>query len=107
MSGPFIDAERKLFQSWMPERFKDVNCRTCHGVGVTEGNFRLPNPDLPIVAPGAAGFQELAKHEPEVLAFMQKTLVPETARLLGVPAFDMETHVGFSCYQCHVRGQGS
>jgi hypothetical protein len=106
MSGPFMDAERKLFQGWMPERFRDVNCRTCHGVGVTEGSFRLPNPDLPIVAPGAAGFQELAKHEPEVLGFMQKTVVPETARLLGVPAFDMESHVGFSCYQCHVRGEG-
>lgn len=103
MSTTFMDEERKIFASWEPVRFRTLECRTCHGPGVGDGTFRLPNVDLPQVAPGAEGFQELAAHEPEVLSFMQKRLVPETARLLGVPAFDFEKHQGFSCYQCHVR----
>ncbi|HEX3763590.1 MAG TPA: hypothetical protein VHW23_33065 [Kofleriaceae bacterium] len=42
---------------------------------------------------------ELAEKQPETLRFMQSVVVPETAHLLGYPAFDMEKHVGFSCYQ--------
>jgi hypothetical protein len=103
MKSGFIEAERAIFATWEPVRFKELTCRNCHGPGVVDGNFRLPNPDLPHLYPGADGFKELAAHEPEVLAFMQKRLVPETARLLGVPAFDFEAHTGFSCYQCHVR----
>jgi hypothetical protein len=106
MKSGFIDAERAIFASWEPVRFRNLECRDCHGPGVADSTFRLPNPDLPHLAPGAEGFQELAKHEPEVLWFMQKRLVPETARLLGVPAFDFEAHTGFSCYQCHVRQEG-
>jgi hypothetical protein len=106
MKSGFIDAERTVFASWEPVRFRNLECRNCHGPGVADGTFRLPNPDLPHLAPGADGFKELAAHEPEVLAFMQKRLVPETARLLGVPAFDFEAHTGFSCYQCHVRQEG-
>jgi hypothetical protein len=106
MKTGFIDAERAIFASWEPVRFRSLTCRDCHGPGVADGSFRLPNPDLPRLAPGADGFKELATHEPEVLAFMQKRLVPETARLLGVPAFNFEEHTGFSCYQCHVRQDG-
>jgi hypothetical protein len=106
MKAGFLEAERAVFASWEPVRFKELTCRTCHGPGVDDGTFRLPNPDLPHLYPGAEGFQELAAHEPEVLAFMQKRLVPETARFLGIPAFDFEAHTGFSCYQCHVRQNG-
>jgi hypothetical protein len=106
MKSGFLDAERAIFASWEPVRFKELTCRNCHGPGVADGTFRLPNPDLPHLYPGADGYKELAAHEPEVFAFMQKRLVPETARLLGVPAFDFEAHTGFSCYQCHVRQDG-
>ena len=87
MKSGFLDAERAIFASWEPVRFKELTCR-------------------PHLYPGADGYKELAAHEPEVFAFMQKRLVPETARLLGVPAFDFEAHTGFSCYQCHVRQDG-
>ncbi len=103
MKGSFMNAERAIFASWEPVRFKEIACHHCHGPGVEDGTFRLPNPDLPRLAPGADGFRELLAHEPEVLAFMQKRVVPETARLLGLAPFDMEAHTGFSCYQCHVR----
>jgi len=103
MSTTFITEERKLFASWEPFRFHTLECQDCHGPGVRDGSFRMPNPDLTKLYPGADGFKELKAHEPELFDFMQKRLVPETARLLGVPDFSFKTHTGFSCYECHVR----
>jgi hypothetical protein len=103
MRTTFIDEERKIFASWEPVRFRNLECRTCHGIGAVNGTFAMPNKDLAHLIPGKEGYQELLTHEPELFTFMQKKLVPETARLLGLPAFDMEKHTGFSCYQCHVR----
>jgi len=103
MKSTFIVEERKLFASWEPSRYLNLECQDCHGSGVRDGTFRMPNPDLPKLAPGPEGFKDLAEKEPQVLAFMQKRVVPETARLLGVPDFDFKTHSGFSCYHCHLR----
>jgi hypothetical protein len=106
MKGSFMEEERRIFATWEPVRFRALDCRTCHGPGVEDEGYRMPNPDLPHLFPGKEGYEELFAHEPEAFRFMQKTLVPETARLLGLPAFDMEKHTGFSCYQCHVKQGG-
>lgn len=103
MKSTVLPAEREVFARFEPVRFARLDCHTCHGVSANQGNFKMPNPELPKLVGGADGFGELAKIQPEVLKFMQQVVVPETARLLGVPAFDMEKHVGFSCYQCHTR----
>jgi hypothetical protein len=103
MKSTFIAQERDLFGSFEPSRYANLECQDCHGSGVRDGSFRMPNPELPKLAAGPDGFKDLATHEPEVLAFMQKRVVPETARLLGVPAFDFESHTGFSCFHCHLR----
>jgi hypothetical protein len=102
MKGGFMDAERAIFATWEPARYRDLSCRTCHGSGVDDGSYRMPNPELPTLSRGADGFKELAAKEPEVLRFMQKELVPATAHLLGVPEFDFASHTGFSCWQCHL-----
>jgi hypothetical protein len=97
MKSSFITAERTLFSTWEPVRYRDLECRTCHGTaGVSSGTFRMPNPDLPRIPPEPEA--ELSTHEPQVLDFMRSRVVPETARLLGLRAFDLE-----SCYQCHMR----
>ena len=103
MKSTVLPAEREVFSRFEPVRFARLDCHTCHGVGASQGNFKMPNPELAKLVGGSDGFGELAKVQPEVLKFMQQVVVPETARLLGVPAFDMEKHVGFSCYQCHTR----
>ncbi len=102
-SPTFLLPEKALFMDYAPARYADFTCRTCHGKGEDDGTYRMPNPDLPQIVGGREYYQELAAKDPKALRFMQKILVPETARLLGLPAFDMASHTGFSCYQCHVH----
>jgi len=103
MKSTVLPAEREVFARFEPVRFARMTCETCHGASARAGTYTMPNPDLPKLVGGKEGFQELADKQPETLRFMQKVVVPETAKLLGVPAFDFEKHVGFSCYQCHTR----
>ncbi|HEY6176214.1 MAG TPA: hypothetical protein VIX73_17285, partial [Kofleriaceae bacterium] len=103
MKTTVLGAERAVFATFEPARFRKLDCRTCHGHGALDGNFKMPNPDLPKLVGGPEGFGELARNEPQLLRFMQSVVVPETAKLLGVPAFDMQSHTGFSCFHCHTR----
>jgi len=103
MKTTVLTAERGVFARFEPVRFRKLDCRTCHGHGAVDGNFKMPNPDLPKLVGGPEGFGELAANEPRLLEFMQSVVVPETAKLLGVPAFDMKSHTGFSCFHCHTR----
>src|SRR5580698_4062681 len=89
MKAGFMDAERAVFAAWEPVRYHDLSCRTCHGPAV-DGDYRMPNIELTRPIRGVEGFRELAAQEPEVLRFMQKAVVPATARLLGLPEFDMK-----------------
>ena len=103
MKSTVLPRARVLFAQWMPVRFAKMDCDTCHGAGGRDGTFRMPNPDLPKLVGGRAGFGEMATHEHEATKFMQQTLAPEMADLLGYQRFDMASHTGFSCYQCHVE----
>lgn len=103
MKGPFFEQAKAVFTAFEPARYARFNCRTCHGEGADNQTYKMPNRDLAVLVGGKPGFQELADHEPQLLGFMQQQLVPAVAGLLGVPAFDMKTHVGFSCFDCHTR----
>ncbi len=103
MKETVMPAEREIFGRFEPLRYAHMTCETCHGPGARDRSYRMPNPDLPHIVGGRGGFQELISKEPETVRFMQSVVGPETAKLLGYPVFDMEKHVGFSCYQCHVR----
>ena len=103
MKQTVMPAERAIFARFEPVRFAEMTCETCHGAGARDGSYRMPNPDLPHIVGGKGGFLELIAKEPEVVRFMQQDVGPGTAKLLGYQEFDMAKHVGFSCYQCHVR----
>jgi hypothetical protein len=103
MTAIVLPKEREVFATFEPVRYATMTCETCHGSSARERDYKMPNPDLPHLVGGKQGFVELATKQRETLRFMQAVVVPETARLLGYPPFDMERHVGFSCYQCHVR----
>lgn len=103
MKTKVMPAAREMFAQWMPVRFAKMDCETCHGAGARDGTYKMPNPDLPRLVGGKGGFEEMAAREHDTLKFMQGTLVPDMANLLGYQPFDWRTHTGFSCYQCHVQ----
>ena len=104
MRGTVEATEKALFVEYDPKRYANFTCTTCHGSGALNGKFKMPNPDLPKWPGGADAFRELKQRDPKMLTFMQLVIVPVTARLLGVKEFDMASHTGFSCFQCHTRG---
>ena len=103
MKQTVMPAARELFAEWMPVRFAKMDCETCHGAGARDGTYKMPNPDLPKLVGGKGGFGEMIAKEHDTVKFMQATLAPKLADLLGYQRFDMASHTGFSCYQCHVE----
>jgi hypothetical protein len=102
MTATVVGRERALFETFEPVRYSTFNCRTCHGSGVLDGTYRMPNPDLPKLAGGSDGFHELSQQEPQVTTFMVQVR-KETAELLGTKPWDETKEKGFSCFGCHVR----
>jgi hypothetical protein len=92
-----------VFAGYDASKYGDITCKTCHGAGVSQGNFSMPNADLPKLDPTPDGFAKLAKSNPKMLDFMMKQVEPTMASLLGEEPFDMKTKVGFGCFNCHTK----
>lgn len=93
---------KAMFVAFDPKRFDRMDCATCHGEGVEDTSFSLPNAALPkLLEPDL-----FAKHRaatPEITKFMLEQVEPKMAALLEVPDFDPATRKGLSCYLCHTR----
>jgi hypothetical protein len=93
MGAVVLPSVTPLFREFDAERFATVSCKTCHGSGAHDGDFVLPNADLPVL------HSEALKNPPEelqpILAFMRETLKPKVAELLGVEASALK------CSSCH------
>jgi hypothetical protein len=93
---------KAMFVAFDKKRFARMDCATCHGEGVTDTSFSLPNSELPkLLEPDL-----FAKHRqatPEITKFMLEHVEPEMGALLEVPDFDPATRKGLSCYLCHTR----
>jgi hypothetical protein len=90
------------FVAFDSKRFARMDCATCHGDGVDDASFALPNPKLPkLLEPDT-----FAKHRqatPEITQFMLEKVEPQMADLMEVQGFDPATRKGLSCYNCHPR----
>lgn len=93
----------QLFDSGGEEEH-EFGCKTCHGPGAAQGNFKMPNPALPKLDP-SDGFADEKKAKPEAVKFMMEQVVPKMAELLGEPVYDPATHEGFGCFECHTKAE--
>ncbi len=82
-----------------------MNCATCHGDGVEDGKFKMPNAKLPKLPKPTAqsDFLELQKKKPEAVKFMGTVVKPKMAELLGLPEWSPTETKGFGCYRCHTK----
>ncbi len=92
---------KPIFVQFDAKKFRDMKCATCHGEGAHNGQFKMPNPELPKLPNTRALFQKLVRDKPQWMEFMDKTVKPSMANLLSMPLFDPKTGKGFSCGNCH------
>jgi hypothetical protein len=90
-----------LFQAHDAGKYKDFKCVVCHGPGVKEGKFKMPNPGLPKLN-AKDGFKKHKDKDAKTLTFMMTKVVPEMAAILGEKPYNPETKSGFGCAECHV-----
>ena len=94
---------KQTFSSFNGDRYKSMTCFTCHGDGVAQGKFTMPNPKLPKLPATPEGFQKLMSDKPAIMQFMATKVKPQMAHLLGMPEFTPQTKTGFGCFQCHTK----
>jgi hypothetical protein len=95
MGGEFHDFDAK--------KFAEPKCGLCHGKGVKDGSFKMPNPDLPKLDITPAGFKTMQAKHAAIAEFMMKHVEEDMAQLLGEPAYDPKTQQGFGCLGCHTK----
>ncbi len=92
-----------LFHDFDATRYAEPKCVLCHGAGVKDMSFLMPNPDLPKLDLSPAGFKAMQAKSPKVLEFMMKQVEPTMAGLIGEEPFDPKTMKGFGCLGCHTK----
>ena len=89
---------KAAFQKFDPKEYKNFSCKTCHGKDPKKSKYKMPNPDLPKL-----DFAKLkvGKQAPEMAEFMEKTVKPQMAKILGAPEYTPQNPKGFGCLDCH------
>jgi hypothetical protein len=100
MKDAVLPQMKKSFQAFNAKDFAAFSCETCHGPGANAGNYRMPNASLPKLTRGDFA-KAVAKH-PDTFKFMEHTVVPQMAEILGLPMWEPTNQSGFGCGGCHI-----
>lgn len=87
-----------IFQRHDRQQYAEFGCKTCHGPGADEGEFHMPNDELPKL-----NFADLSKFEQRDVEWMKATVKPTMAQLLQAPELTPDNPDGFGCLDCHVQ----
>jgi hypothetical protein len=89
---------KAAFQKFDKKEYAKFSCKTCHGKDPQKAKYKMPNPELPKL-----DFAKLkaGKQAPEMAEFMDKTVKPEMAKILGMPEYSPTQPKGFGCLHCH------
>jgi hypothetical protein len=104
MKKVVLPKARELFSAFDP-KLPQVGCKTCHGDGVDNHTFKMPNPKIKKLPGTEEAFMAWVSKDKDAARwskFMGEQLSPEMAKLVGKQPFDPKTHTGeFSCANCH------
>ena len=99
---------KELFAAFDP-KMGEVTCKTCHGDGVKDHSFKMPNPKIKQLPGTEKAFVEWVHQNPDEAkwaGFMAEKLEPAMGQLLGRTVFDPRTKTGeLSCGTCHVMAK--
>lgn len=96
MTKTVVPSMKPLFQRHDAEEFKDFGCKTCHGPAAADGQFIMPNEELPVL-----DFADMSKWKPADIEWMTKEIKPTMAKLLGEEEYSDGNPQGFGCVECH------
>ncbi len=103
MKHKVMPAMEAAFTAYDAARYADFSCETCHGDGASDGSFRMPNPQLPVLHMDKQGWERMMAEQPVASRFMIDKVERGMADLLGIPPYDPDTHEGFNCLRCHTK----
>lgn len=92
-----------VFHDFDAKKFSEPKCTLCHGAGVQDGTFKMPNPALPKLDMTPGGMKALKSKHSKIFALMTRQVVPTMASLLGEQPYDRKTGQGFGCLECHTK----
>lgn len=98
MAQTVLPEMKAVFASVDADRYGNADCSLCHGDAAKEGNFEMPNPNLPPL-----DFSPENTHNPETMKFMKEQVVPKMTELLQAEPWDGQQ--GFGCLSCHTMKQ--
>lgn len=100
MKEVVMPAMAPLFKEHDAQKFAEFGCKTCHGPGVENHEFHMPNDALPKL-----GKSEMSKFKPADLEWMSKVIKPKMAELLKEAEWTPENPNGFGCMECHTEAK--
>lgn len=105
MKDVVLPKTKAIFVAFDPQ-FKDMNCETCHGDGVKDGKYKLPNPKIHVLPGSEEAYMAWIGKDAEAARytkFMAGELEPLMGELLHKTVFDPKTNQGeFGCPACHM-----
>lgn len=105
MKDVVLPESKKIFVAFDAQRYANFDCVTCHGQGVEDGSYELPNNEMKPLPNSEEAFVAWIQKEPEMgkfAGFMAQEVEPLMGKLLSKTVFDPATGKGeISCTLCH------
>ena len=104
MTDVVMPRAQAVFAAFDP-KFKTMDCKTCHGVGASDGTFEMPSSGIKPLPNTPEAFMEWIGKDAEAARyteFMASKVEPMMGELLQRTVFDPKTQSGeLGCSTCH------